>query len=253
MRNKWIWLAGAGVIFGLLTGCGNFRKNLAQQMGVKVVTKRIETKDLGGKYKRLHRSEWDFLAPAKSKGKAITEKRGNKRVKTTAKLPKKRTSITYKHFGVKGVDDFNQSANLLYAQYIFADRVLSKTHSDLSQFLKVDTRKVDSKELARAIARWKSDELGGVRSAKHSKTNVELALSGLSNIVDRASKMQDAGNKLVSSTPGQMAADPGRALYADEAVKELTSSLGKVQKVIKGSPGLLKKLTGTKSLVTSLF
>jgi hypothetical protein len=253
VRNKWIWLAGVGVTFGLMTGCGNFRKNLAKQMGVKVVTKRIETKDLGGKYKKLHRSEWDFMAPPKSKGKSITKRRGKKKVKTKAKLPKKRANIKYKHFGVKGVDDFNRSANLLYAQYVFADRVLGKTHTDLSKFLKVDTRRVKSKELARAVARWKSDELGGVRSAKHSKTNVELALRGLNNIVDRASKMQGAGNKLVSSTPGQMAADPGRALYADQAVSELTSSLKKVQKVIKGSPKLLKKLTGTKKLVTGLF
>ena len=253
VRDKWMWLAGAGVALGLVTGCGNFRKNLARQMGVKVVTKRVETKDLGSKYKSLQRTEWDFFAPKKAKGKKVRTYRRGRKVKVTAKLPKRRANITYRHFGVKGVDDFNRAANLLYAQYVFAGRVMDKTHKDLAKLLKLDARKVNGRELARAIARADKEQLSGVRSAQRSKRNVELALRGLSNIVDRAMKLKNLGNQLVSTAPAQFARDPARALFADQAVAELTSSLKKITKVVTGAPGLLKKLIGTKKVVTSAF
>lgn len=243
-RNLLVQLLGLALVATFATGCGALRKNLAKNMGVEVKTVRVKTGDLGGDYKKLEGSELDFLSPAKSSRKA---RKGKKRPKDTS------VKITYKKFGVKSVDDFNATANQLYAQYVFADKMLDKTHADLKKYLKVDATKISSKEISRALNKGDKEQLATVRKFKENKKGLELAVKGLAGIIDQSAKMKDAGSGLVSKTPGEMAKDPARALYADEAVKELYRSIKLVGKVASSGPDLIKKLARYSDLFGAVF
>lgn len=244
-RNLLVHLVGLAVIATLATGCGSLRKNLAKNMGVEVKTVQVKTGDLGGDYKKLEGGELDFFSAKKSSRKPA---KGKKRPKGDGSV-----KIAYKQFGVKAVDDFNATANRLYAQYVFADKMLDKTHADLKRYLKVDATKLSSKELSAAIRKNDKEQINTVKKFQENKKGLELAMKGLAGIIDQSAKMKDAGGNLVSNTPGEMAKDPARALYADQAVKEVYRSIKLVGKVASSGPDLVKKLARYSDLFGEVF
>lgn len=226
---KFLILSGLVAFSGAtLSGCGGLRRSIARRAGIKVKTKTVRTRDLGSSYKKLEKTPWDFFG---------------KRAK------RKRIKITYQTFGMKSVDRFNRGSAEIFAQYRFADAVIDKTYADLRTYLKVDARKINRKELNRAINRNDKEQIKLVRKIKDLKKNVTLSIRSLGGLVGKATGMQAKGNALISKTPTEMMRDPLRAIYADKAVSQLTKSVGRLAKVAKGTPKLLKKLKRLKDVL----
>ncbi len=213
-----------------VTGCNGLHK-IANAVGVKSKTVSLKTKDLGSTYSSLINTEWDFFS---------------------AKSGKERIAVKYKTVGVKSIDNFNASASMLYAQYMFADKLLEKTLTGVSSIFNISLDNKTFNEIIRAIQKRDVDQISQIRELKKIKTNITYAVKGTVGLVGRAQDIVNTGKDLVNNVVAEVSADPRRALLADIALEQTKQSISRASDVLKGAPGLIKKITSIADVLTSI-
>lgn len=227
-----------GVVVAGLSGCSAInkaKKAAAKEMGVKVTTRAVKITDLDPAYSKLENGENDVLS---AKSASPTKK-----------------EVKYKRFGVKSLDDYLKESNEMYASYVVADMLVDKSITDLNTFVGADVYTLaDEKEIIRALRAKSPDQLTAVQKLEENKGNVEMLVASVTGIAGKAMGVKDKGVNMSSSIAGEFQKDPAKALVADDAVKEVKTSIDRMTSVVTGAPDLVKKmgkLTTTVGIVTS--
>ncbi len=235
MRMRWILslLFASLCCFSTvsLSGCGAVHK-VAKKVGVKAKTVKIKLADLGSGYSSLSDTKWDCFS-------------------TKSNTPQ--VKLSYKKVGISSIDDFNTSANLLYGQYVFADKMLDKTLIGLTEIFNLKLDKKAYNEIIKAIQKRDINQISKVRELKDIKTNVTFAVKSTAGLAGRAADMVSKGKALYDKVPAQVQADPRRVLLADIALSEVKSSISRCSSVVKGAPDLVKKLTKIADVLSSVM
>lgn len=233
-----LFVALVGVVAVGASGCSAInkaKKAAAKEMGVKVTTRAVKIGDLDPAYSKLENTENDVLS-----------------AKSTAPTKKE---VKYKRFGVKSLDDYLKESNEMYASYVVADMLVDKSITDLNTFVGADVYTLaDEKEIIKALRAKSPDQLTAMQKLEENKGNVEMLVSSVTGIAGKAMGVKDKGVGMSSSIAGEFQKDPAKALVADEAVKEIKTSIDRMTKVVTGAPDLVAKmgkLTTTAGIVTS--
>jgi hypothetical protein len=212
------------------TGCA-LQKKLARKIGMRSNTVHIQ--DLGKEYAQYKNSEFDYFNPSK---------------KVTQKTKRKAEIIKYHTFKLKSVDDVIEEANLMYAQYRFADHL----STDFAEGIDVVTTKellnVKANELNQAVKKRSEDEISQIRKVKKLYTSAKMTYHSVKDLVSRAENMKNNCVKMVSQVQKDFVKDPIKSILLPQIIVELKDSIEKLTKAIGGIPSTVGKLAKVKQL-----
>ena len=217
------------------TGCGKYSKRLKRKLGLR--SQSIKMTDLGKSYKKYKGSEFDVFSFSS---------------KVRKKTKRKPINVNYHTFKLKGIDGFLKSANVVYAQYRFANATTDRFHKNLRAALGKKFYKMSAREISSAIRKRNSSKIKTIRRLKSAFKAFKLALKASKDIVSQSQKLVDQSSSLINKGKKSLLAHPDRALLAPEMLKETKRTLGRLKDVISGTPKLVKKMYKTKDIIPLL-
>ena len=210
-----------------MSGCNSLRRKVARKLGVRMKKHTIKIADLGPAYRKLKNGHNDFFNPAK---------------KVTRKTGRRAIVISYRTVGIPSLDVTLRDANLTFAQYRFADAIVSQIHKDLRKIFSLDFLKTNERELRSAVKGRRISNMNMVKRLRRSKQTLAFLIPGMRDIAAKAGRLKASVGKLKTQGVAELKRDPRRAILAPEMIKEAATPTKRLYKVARGAPGLITKL-----------
>ena len=223
-KNMTIYLMIIVLSIFHFTACST-TKVLQRQAGMK--SHRVKMVDLGSDYSHLVDGEFDYFS-TKDKVKKLTN---------TEPLKQK-----YRTFRLKKYDDFNKQANLVYARFIFAQKLDEEFKKTLKKSLKVKHKGESRRTIRKAIKNGSVKHLNAVASLEDSHEVLKLTIKLTTELVPEASKLSVMSKEVKSHTVKVVKRAPDKSILTDKVLAESKRTLERLTIVIKDSPKLIKSL-----------
>jgi hypothetical protein len=212
------------------TGCG-LQKKLARKVGMRSNTVHIQ--DLGKDFAQYKNTEFDYFNPSK---------------KVTQKTKRKAEVIKYNTFKLKSVDPVIVEANMMYAQYRFADHLATNFAEGIDVLTTKELLNLKANELNKAVKKRSEDEISQIRKVKKLYTSAKMTYHSIKDLVTRAENVKNNCIKMIDKVQKEFMKDPIKAVMVPQIISELKDSIEKLTQAIGGIPSTVGKLAKVKQL-----